>query len=413
LINFAFTTVCFYLPKPDLITVKMMKKLALLCFLPALLCFKTSLGRAGSPGKDPDSSKIDVKISPDRPLIEKDIYGYYMNFDITIKNQTAHTIELSSVEAAIMDDKGKLSLRKFMNSEGNTPGIDILVYTIIKPGETVSIFNPFHTFPPDLTIASVKYGFYFNYADNQQEKDANKRRLPIDFDASVIKLITPRVYIAKNDYYLPLKGKIIVWDGHDFYSRNRRSAQEITDPAIKQITANSSRYAYDLMSVDANGSMYSGSPYKKENWYSYGKPVYVPLDGRVIAVQNNIPDNDFEGKNVKSPKIDPKADPEGMGNYVIIQHANGEYSMMLHLKQGSVPVGSGQAVRAGDQIGQVGFSGAAFYPHLHYSVTNGARELAAEGLPNYFNNYKLYRGNVVVNVKRSRIDSGDIVESAR
>jgi murein DD-endopeptidase MepM/ murein hydrolase activator NlpD len=87
--------------------------------------------------------------------------------------------------------------------------------------------------------------------------------------------------------------------------------------------------------------------------------------------------------------------------------------MLLHLKQGSISVASGSLVKAGEQVGLVGFSGAAFYPHLHYSVTNGAKELAAEGLPNYFNDYKLYRGNVVVNVKRSRIDSGDIVESEK
>jgi len=53
------------------------------------------------------------------------------------------------------------------------------------------------------------------------------------------------------------------------------------------------------------------------------------------------------------------------------------------------------------------------YPHLHYSVTNGSKELASEGLPNYFNNYKLYRGNVTVSIKRRRIDSGDIVESEK
>ncbi len=390
-----------------------MNKLAFLCIFPALMGLNSSQAQPKPQGNKADTSKLDVRVLPERPLIEKDIYGYYINFDITIKNPTSHTIELSSIEAAIMDDKGKLVLRKFIDSRNSGSGMDELAYTLIKPGETISIFNPFHTFPPDLTIASVKYGLYFYYADNQQEKVANKTRLPIDYDASVIKLITPRVYIAKNDYYLPLKGKLIVWDGHDFYSHNRRSPQEVAEPSITQITANSSRYAYDLMTVDANGSMYNGSPYKKENWYSFGKPVFVPMDGKVIAVQNSIPDNDFDGKTVKSPKLGPKADPEGMGNYVIIQHANGEYSMMLHLEAGSVTVRPGEMVRAGDQVALVGFSGAAFYPHLHYSVTNGAKELAAEGLPNYFNNYKLYRGNIVMNVKRSRIDSGDIVESDR
>jgi hypothetical protein len=389
----------------------MNRKQALLCLLIVFTGIKYSKAQSKPQAANTDTGKVTVKIAPVHPLIEKDIYGYYMNFDITIKNQTSHTLELSAVEAAIMDDKGKLALRKFMNSQGNTPGIDLLVYTIIKPGETVNIFNPFHTFPLDITIASVKYGFYLDYADNQQEKDMNRKRLPVDFDESVITTITPRVYIAKNDYFLPLKGKIIVWDGHDFYSHNRRSANENTDTKIQQITANSSRYAYDLMSVDEKGSMYNGSPYAKQNWYSFGKPVFAPLEGVVVAVQNSIPDNEFDGKTVKSPKLDPKTDPEGMGNFIIIQHANGEYSMMLHLEAGSIRARAGQMVRAGDEIGEVGFSGAVVYPHLHYSVTNGTKELASEGLPNYFNNYKLYRGNAVVNIKRSRIDSGDIVES--
>lgn len=357
-----------------------------------------------------DTSKIDVRISPDRPLIEKDIYGYYMNFDISIHNNTAHTLQLSAVEAAVTDDKGKLVLRKFMNSNGPAPGIDLLVYTLIKPGETVSIFNPFHTFEPDLTINKVKYGFYFNYADNNQEIENNKRRLPVDFDQSVIKTIVPKVYIAKNDYYLPLKGKIIVWDGHDFYSRNRRSS---ADTGMDNITSNSSRYAYDLMNVDANGAMYSGSPYAKGHWYSYGKPVFAPSEGRIVSIQDTIPDNQYAGKSVKRPKLAADDDPDGMGNYIIIQHANGEYSVLVHLEKGSIHVRPGQWVHAGEELAKVGFSGKAMYPHLHYSVTNGAEEVVAEGLPNYFNNYKLFRGNAVVNVKRSRIDSGDIVESDR
>jgi len=398
--------------KPVLLQFKMIKYITLICLLVILNSVKGGNTASATPGPDTDTSKVAIKISPLRPLIEKDIYGYYMNFDITIKNQTNHTIELSSVEASVMDKTGKLVTRKFMNSNGKSPGIDLLVYTTIKPGETVNIFNPFHTFPPDLTIAAVKYGFFFNYADNQQEIDVNKKRLPVDFDASVIKVITPQVYVAKNDYFLPLKGKIIVWDGHDFYSRNRRST-EIADVTVKEITSNSSRYAYDLMNVDANGSMYGGSPYKKENWYSYGKPVYVPLEGKIIAVQNSIPDNEYDGKTIKSPKLAPGADPEGMGNYVIIQHANGEYSMLLHMEAGSIKVIPGQMVKEGDELGSVGFSGRAMYPHLHYSVTNGSKELASEGLPNYFNNYKLYRGNVTVNIKRSRIDSGDIVESEK
>ena len=155
------------------------------------------------------------------------------------------------------------------------------------------------------------------------------------------------------------------------------------------------------------------SPFKKENWYVFGKPVYVPSDGRIIEVQNNIPDNEFKGKVIQSPKLAANADPKGMGNYVIIDHGNGEYSVMQHLEQGTITVQVGELVKGGQQIGNVGFSGDAIYPRLHYTVINSPKELAAEGIPSYFNDYKLYRGTIVLPVKRSRIDSGDIVESDR
>jgi murein DD-endopeptidase MepM/ murein hydrolase activator NlpD len=227
-------------------------------------------------------------------------------------------------------------------------------------------------------------------------------------------VIVPQVYIAKNQYHLPLKGKIIVWDGHDFYSDNRRAGTDVANANLEISSSNNSnRYAYDLVSIDASGSMYHGTPFKKENWYVFGRQVYVPSDGRVIEIQNNIPDNDFNGKVIQQPKLIAGADPKGMGNYIIIDHGNGEFSVMQHLEQGSISVRAGEMVKGGQQVGTVGFSGSAVYPRLHYTVINSPKQLAAEGVPSYFNDYKLYRGTVILPVKRSRIDSGDIVESDR
>ena len=41
--------------------------------------------------------------------------------------------------------------------------------------------------------------------------------------------------------------------------------------------------------------------FKKQDWYVFRKPVYALSAGKVIEVQNNIPDNEFNGKTVKSP----------------------------------------------------------------------------------------------------------------
>ena len=173
---------------------------------------------------------------------------------------------------------------------------------------------------------------------------------------------------------------------------------------------------YDLISVDDAGNMYTGSPFNKRNWLVFGKPVCAPAGGKVIAVKNDVADNDYKGKLIQAPKMAAGVDPLGKGNYIVIQHANGEYSELMNLEKGSITVKPGDMVKNGQQVAAVGFSGNARYPQLHYTVTSSPgkqKVLAAEGVPNYFNNYKLFRGDNVVKINRSRIDSGDIVESDR
>jgi len=53
------------------------------------------------------------------------------------------------------------------------------------------------------------------------------------------------------------------------------------------------------------------------------------------------------------------------GNYVILEHAPGEYTEFRHLQAGSVRASVGQLVRRGDVIGRCGNSGNATTPHLH------------------------------------------------
>ncbi len=75
------------------------------------------------------------------------------------------------------------------------------------------------------------------------------------------------------------------------------------------------------------------------------------------------------------------------GNYVIIDHLNGEFSILAHFKNGSVLVKEGDKVGAGDLIGQCGNSGHSNLPHLHYHLQNTSRWLDGEGLPAQFRNY--------------------------
>ena len=81
-------------------------------------------------------------------------------------------------------------------------------------------------------------------------------------------------------------------------------------------------------------------------------PVYAADDGVVYSTKDN-------DKSKKS-----------WGNYVKIKHNDGTYTLYAHLKDG-IKVKTGQNVKQGDQIGNMGNTGDSKGNHLHYEVYVG------------------------------------------
>ena len=88
----------------------------------------------------------------------------------------------------------------------------------------------------------------------------------------------------------------------------------------------------------------------------FGTPVYASADGVVLFAGS-------DEQTVYGPW------PNFYGNVVIIQHADELYTLYAHLSK--INVISGQNVIAGEQIGEVGQSGAATGSHLHFEVRRG------------------------------------------
>ena len=62
------------------------------------------------------------------------------------------------------------------------------------------------------------------------------------------------------------------------------------------------------------------------------------------------------------------------GNGVVIDNGDGWQTQYCHMRKGSVTVKKGDVVEVGKQLGLVGFSGAAAFPHVHLSVRhNGVK----------------------------------------
>ena len=75
-----------------------------------------------------------------------------------------------------------------------------------------------------------------------------------------------------------------------------------------------------------------------------------------------------------------------LGNFVIIDHQNGEFSVYAHMSENTVTVYPGDPVRQGQVIGKVGNTSNSDFPHLHFHLMDSPDFITANGLPIKFIN---------------------------
>lgn len=349
-------------------------------------------------------SPVTISLWPAKPLIEHRGNQQLLNFDFLLENHGNKPLHLNRIQLSALDSAGRLEFRRELDENGRPSGMTTIENRELKASDRLGIFNPFYSFGPEIQLSKLVYTFYFNEPGYQTAT-------PLDWQYSAEISIVPMDYPGKTRLMLPVHGSTIIFDGHDFYAHHRR--HDPTDPMLEKLgmKGNSTRYSYDFCPVNEKGEMYKDSPYKKENWYGYGAAIYATADGTISAAVNDVPENDFKGKKVSYAEIpETKLRELVGGNYVVIDHGNGEFSYYAHMQPGSVLVKTGNRVRQGQQIGKLGFAGDAFIPHLHYQLMDNADVFRAEGLPSYFVRFRRILGSKSEAVDRGQIDTGDIVE---
>ena len=179
-------------------------------------------------------------------------------------------------------------------------------------------------------------------------------------------------YTNKTAYILPFTGKWTVFNG---------GVTKTLSHSWGQI---SQRYAYDFIAFDDNGDVFEGGKYdgtintKPENYFCHGRDVIAAADGVVVAVKDKYPDSRTTGLRGFCDAWDIR------GNFVVIRHNEGEYSLSAHLLPKSVIVKVGDTVKQGDIVGKCGNSGNSTEPHLHWQLQNGKNFFLSAGLPVLF-----------------------------
>ena len=132
--------------------------------------------------------------------------------------------------------------------------------------------------------------------------------------------------------------------------------------------------ALDFVILDSKSNTYREPTsvregFSRENFYCYNKEIVAPYDGYVYDIINTVEENDIGDVDTE----------HNWGNTIIINHLNGLFSQISHIKKDSFGVFIGQYITKGTYLATCGNSGRSPEPHIHFQLqtipTIGAQTL--------------------------------------
>jgi len=191
-----------------------------------------------------------------------------------------------------------------------------------------------------------------------------------------------------------------IYDAKQQYEDLAGDYEEEPEPEIVIQQTNNVSYWWPIGSqetIEVNGKVYAkGEPYPTRVGSKFGYRIH-PITGEyklhsgvdisgaagngevnIIAAKDGIVT--YPGKD--APTNCPSSSSMsscggGYGNYVVIQHSDGNYTLYAHLHADTITVSAGDSVEQGQVIGKMGTSGNSTGTHLHFEVRKGGMDKSA------------------------------------
>lgn len=238
-------------------------------------------------------------------------------------------------------------------------------------------------------------GIFNEYLIAVHESAIDEMKIKVVYDKlgekHVQELKIPLVqYENKNQYIFPLKGSISTCGHYKSLLEHRQHY--------------SMEFAIDMAQYNVEQKLCFKENMSKEDYVVYGKDVLAIADGEVVDCYNSFEITTPWNWSERKPYIDQYGFmPAQCGNYIVLKHANEEYSFYGHLVTDSLTAKKGEKVKQGQVIAKVGHTGMSSCPHLHFQLMDGPDFLADRGLPCSFSNIRSVDGDKINLIQEENI----------
>ena len=161
-------------------------------------------------------------------------------------------------------------------------------------------------------------------------------------------------YRQKTRFTLPFNGVWRVWRGHDVFEGHRQRADAqafaydfVYERGGRDRVPPEARAATEVGRASARRRRArptrdgSTSAWALTDFYAFGRKVLAPADGRVVRAVDGEPDRPPVRTRLRLAQPSGEDPRQIFGNYIVLDHGNGEFSLLGHLKRGSGETRSG------------------------------------------------------------------------